>query len=96
MPGRGEELLVTPTKTRNHAEGASMAGTGASDVVYDLVSIQYHALKGAQVYDQFINDASGHDDVKKFFEKVKEQDAERAQKCHEFLTKLTKDGLKAA
>ena len=73
-----------------------MAGTGASDIVYDLVSIQYHALKGAQVYDQFLKDASDNDDVKKFIEQVKEQDSERAQKCHEFLTKLTKDGLKAA
>ena len=73
-----------------------MAGTGASDIVYDLVSIQYHALKGAQVYDQFLKDATDNDDVKKFIETVKEQDAERAQKCHEFLAKLTKDGLKAA
>lgn len=73
-----------------------MAGTGASDVVYDLVSIQYHALKGAQVYDQFLKDASDNDDVKKFIEEVKEQDAKRAQTCHELLAKLTKDGLKAA
>ena len=73
-----------------------MAGTGASDVVYDLVSIQYHALKGAQVYDQFIKDASGHDDVRGFIEQVKKQDAERAKTAHELLAKLTKDGLKAA
>jgi hypothetical protein len=73
-----------------------MAGTGASDIVYDLVSIQYHALKGAQVYDQFLQDASGNDDVKQFIEQVKEQDSQRAQKAHELLAKITKDGLKAA
>jgi nicotinic acid phosphoribosyltransferase len=73
-----------------------MAGTGASDIVYDLVSIQYHALKGAQVYDQFLKDASDNGDVKKFIEQVKEQDEKRAQKCHELLAKLTKDGLNVA
>jgi hypothetical protein len=74
-----------------------MATTGASDIVYDLVSIQYHALKGAQVYDKFLKDASDNDDVKKFFETVKEQDAERAQKAHELLAKITKkDGISAA
>ena len=73
-----------------------MAGTGASDIVYDLVSIQYHALKGAQVYDQFLEDASDNDDVRKFIEQGKAQDSERAQKAHELLAKITKDGLKAA
>jgi hypothetical protein len=73
-----------------------MAGTGASDLVYDIVSIQYHALKGAQVYDQFLTDAEGNDDARSFIEQVKKQDMERAQKAHELLTKLTKDGLKAA
>jgi hypothetical protein len=77
-------------------EGATMAGTGASDLVYDLVSIQYHALKGAQVYDQFLSDASGNDDAKKFIEQVKKQDMERAEKAHEILAKLTKNGLNAA
>ena len=73
-----------------------MAGTGASDLVYDLVSIQYHALKGAQVYDQFVKDAQGNDDARKFIEQVKEQDMQRAQTAHELLAKITKDGLKAA
>jgi hypothetical protein len=77
-------------------EGAVVAGTGASDIVYDLVSIQYHALKGAQVYDQFLSDASDNDDVKKFIEQVKEQDMKRAQQCHQLLAKLTKDGISKA
>ena len=28
--------------------------TVADDIVYDLISIQYHALKGAEVYDKFL------------------------------------------
>jgi hypothetical protein len=73
-----------------------VAGTGTSDIVYDLVSIQYHALKGAQVYEQFLGDATGNDEVRKFIEEVKEQDMKRAQKCHELLAKLTKDGVDRA
>jgi len=73
-----------------------MADLKASDIVYDLVSIQYHALKGAQVYDQFLKDADDNDDVKKFIEQIREEDLKRAQTCHELLAKVTKDGLKAA
>ena len=64
----------------------------ASNLVYDLVSIQYHALKGAQVYDQFLKDAQGSDEAKKFIEQVKNEDSKRAQQAHELLVKLTKDG----
>lgn len=69
------------------------AHTPADDVVYDLVSIQYHALQGAQVTDKYIEDAADHDDVRSFFEEVAQQDADRARRCHELLAMLTKDGL---
>ena len=36
--------------------------TPADDIVYDLVSIQYHALKSAEVYDKYIGDAHEHED----------------------------------
>jgi len=67
-------------------------GTAASNLVYDLVSIQFHALKGAQVYDQYLKDAQGNDKVAQFIEQVKAEDAKRAQTCHELLTEITKDG----
>ena len=74
----------------------SNSSTPASDLVYDLVSIQYHALKGAQLIDQFISDAQGNDEARSFFEQVKQQDAERAQRCHDLLAQLTsKGGLEA-
>ncbi len=66
--------------------------TPADDIVYDLVSIQYHALKAAQVYDQYIQDARGHDDVVQFIEQIKKEDAARAIRCHELLVQLTKHG----
>jgi hypothetical protein len=49
-------------------------------------------LKGAQVYEQFLNDAGGNDEVKKFIQQVKDEDAKRARTCHQLLAKLTKDG----
>lgn len=64
--------------------------TPADNIVYDLVSIQYHALKGAEVYDRYIEDAHEHDDVVSFINQVKEEDASRAVRCHELLGDLTK------
>jgi len=64
----------------------------ADDIVYNLVSVQYHALKAAQAYDSYVQDAEGHDDVRAFFQHCAQQDAERAKKCHELLGQLTGDG----
>ena len=63
--------------------------TPADDIVYDLISVQCHALKGAQVYDKYLEDAEGHDDVREFFEQVKREDSDRAVRAHELLGKLT-------
>lgn len=66
--------------------------TPADDIVFDLVSVQYHALQGAQNNDKFGRDAEEHEDVRQFFNDVAEQDAWRAQRCHELLAKLTAGG----
>ena len=69
--------------------------TVADDVVYDLVSIQYHALKGAEVYSRYLDDAhaADHPELTEFIEECQRQDNERAQKCHDLLHDLTKDGI---
>jgi hypothetical protein len=61
----------------------------ADDIVYDLVSIQYHALKAAQVYAKYTADAEGHEDVTAFIAQCRQEDATRAQRTHELLGKLT-------
>jgi hypothetical protein len=61
----------------------------ADDIVYNLVSIQYHALKGATLYDKYAADAEGHVDVREFIEQVREEDSRRAVRAHELLGKLT-------
>jgi hypothetical protein len=67
------------------------AHTPADNIFYDLVSIEYHALKGAQVYDQYVRDAAEHDDVRQFIERCKQEDSQRAIRSHELIMKLTKE-----
>jgi hypothetical protein len=69
--------------------------TIADDIVYDLISIQYHALKAAETYDKFLQDAhsSEHEDVAAFVTQCKSEDEQRAVRCHEFLVQLTRSGI---
>jgi hypothetical protein len=64
--------------------------TGFKDVEYDLISLQYHALKSGHDYGQYVRDAknAGLDDIASFFEEVMSQDSARAERCHELLAQL--------
>jgi rubrerythrin len=74
--------------------------TGFSDVVFDLISVQYHSLKAGHDYGQYVRDAEngGHTQIAEFFRQVMQEDSERARRCHEFLTQLagTKEAGPAA
>jgi rubrerythrin len=65
--------------------------TGFSDVMFDLISVQYHALKAGHDYGQYVRDArnAGYDDVASFFEQVMQEDSQRAAKCHELMRELS-------
>jgi hypothetical protein len=62
-------------------------------VIEETISIQYHALKGAEVYDRYLEDAhsSEHSDVTEFIRQCKE-DERRAVRAHELLGQLTRQG----
>src|ERR1044072_3423001 len=64
--------------------------TGFDDVTFDLISVQYHALKAGHDYGQYVRDAknAGESEIASFFEEVMEQDSQRAHRCHEFLARL--------
>jgi hypothetical protein len=64
--------------------------TGFNDVIFDLVSIQHHPLKGAHDYGQFVRDArnAAYDEVATFFEQVMKEDSKRAAKCHALMREL--------
>lgn len=68
--------------------------TVADDIVFDLISIQYHALQAAAVYNRYLEDAHGaeHEDISDFIGECKRQDEQRAQRCHQFLRDLTAEG----
>jgi hypothetical protein len=63
--------------------------TPVDDVVYDLISVIYHALQGVETEDKYIQDAHEHEDVRQFFEEIARQDADRARRGHELLMQLT-------
>ena len=81
---------TNPTTYKEY-EPVSSAHTPADDIVYDLVSIQYHALQGGETYGKYLEDAHEHEDVKTFIEQCQEEDSRRALRCHELLKVLTKD-----
>ncbi len=63
------------------------------DIVFDLVSIQYHALQGSHLYERFLDDArqTEHREVEEFIKECQEADERRANRCHELLKELTAD-----
>ncbi|MFP5070724.1 hypothetical protein ACLFMI_13780 [Pseudonocardia nantongensis] len=67
--------------------------TGFGDVVFDLVSVQYHALKAGHNYGQYVRDArnGGYEEIASFFEKVMEEDSKRAATCHRMLAELQRE-----
>ncbi len=66
---------------------ASTGNTGTTDVTYNLVSILYYALQGAETYDQYISDAEqGNDkDLAQFFRDTKEENQRRADRAKQLL-----------
>lgn len=68
--------------------------TGFKDIAYDLVSVQYHALKGGHDYGQYVRDAenAGQNEIAEFFRSVMREDSERAKECHRYLAELASSG----
>jgi rubrerythrin len=65
--------------------------TGFDDVTYDLVSVQYHALKAGHDYGQYVRDAenAGMQDIAEFFRQTMKEDSARAARCHEFMKRVS-------
>jgi hypothetical protein len=61
--------------------------TGVRDEHYNLVSILYHSLQGAQTYDTYISDAEGAGDqeLAQFFREVQEEERRRSVRAKELL-----------
>jgi rubrerythrin len=68
--------------------------TGARDVEYNLISIAYHALQGADTMDQYVSDAerSGDQELAKFFRETQQQNRQLAQRARELLRRQVNQG----
>jgi hypothetical protein len=61
--------------------------TGARDVEYNLISIAYHALQGAETMDMYVSDAerSGDQELAQFFRDVQQQNRTLADRARQLL-----------
>jgi hypothetical protein len=65
----------------------AVAETGTSDQTYDVISVIYHALNGAETYEQYIRDAESADDSElvDFFRSAHDRLCETAEQGKELL-----------
>ena len=59
--------------------------TGTHDAVYDLVSVLYHSLQGAENYAQYASDAGGDQELAQFFQQTLDEERQRAEKAKQLL-----------
>ena len=73
----------TAGKSSASAEGGAGRGRGTSDVSYNLISVAYHALQGAETYGIYANDAEqdGNRDLADFFRRIQEESLKRADEA---------------
>ena len=61
--------------------------TRTSDAAYDLISVIYHALQGAETYDRYITDADERNDgeLADFFREVQDRNCDIADRAKALL-----------
>ena len=63
--------------------------SGPRDVTYDLVSVLYHALQGAETYTKYMEDArnDGDNEAVSFLQELIDDETKRANKAKMLLAK---------
>lgn len=63
--------------------------TGTNDNTYDLVSVLYHSLQGAELYEEFASDAedAGDQDLVQFFREIQREEQRRADRAKQLLAR---------
>ncbi len=66
----------------------SQGDTGTRDITYNLISVVYHALQGAETTALYIADAEqeGNQELVQFFTEAKEEYQRRGDRAKELLT----------
>lgn len=77
----------------NNMSSGDSSNTGTRDSTYDLTAVLYHALQGAENCQIYMNDASGRQEFRQFFQMAldsQKQIAEQAKRLlHDALMKET-------
>ncbi|WP_026098939.1 hypothetical protein [Kamptonema formosum] len=62
--------------------------TGTSNEQYDLVSVLYHALEGAETYQKYVEDAqqAGDSELADFFQDAMDQSRQCADRAKQLLS----------
>ncbi len=67
--------------------------TGTRDETYDIISVLYHALQGADNCQTYIRDASGDQELRGFFEEALNQQRQLADRAKQLLQgRLQREG----
>ena len=67
--------------------------TGTNNTTYNLVSVLYHALQGADLYEKYASDAGIDRDLATFFREIQQQEKQRADRAKQLLaTRLQQGG----
>src|SRR5688572_16852607 len=71
------------------SQGQGTSGTGVRDATYNLVSVVYHALQGAETYKMYEEDVerTQDDELASFFRQCHEEEKRRAQRGKELLAR---------
>ncbi len=66
---------------------ASGGTRGTPDLTYDLMSVAYHSLQGAETYGIYLNDAQqeGNEELARFFQEAQQESLRRADRAKELL-----------
>ncbi len=66
--------------------------TGTNNATYNLVSVLYHALQGAELYEKYASDAESDQDLASFFREVQQQEKQRADRAKQLLSQRLQQG----
>ena len=69
--------------------GMGIQQTGTANDVYDVISVLYNSLEGAQACNKYCEDAqqSGNSELNQFFQQCQQEEVRRADRAKQLLGK---------
>lgn len=88
MPTAQSSKSTTSDRTKKSQRSGSRSAqsqTGERDENYNLISVLYHALQGADTIAQYQNDVEGDEELAQFFDQTRESYVLVAQQAKQLL-----------